>query len=117
MCKVGCAIISATVFKGGKFSDVGRAGHIDALEGKSGQRGLVNNLCLFTMFREFDQDSFFSLFERIADARDWSNIYTTMPFECVLTGKTEEAYSALSVSESRVHDTAKSAFIAGHSCH
>ena len=73
--------------------------------GKSSQGDLVNNLRLLPRFSESDPDSFFSLFERITDTRDWPDVDRTMLLQCVLTGKAQDADSALSVSESKVYDS------------
>lgn len=84
---------------------MGGTGSTDASEGKSAQYDLVNNLCLIPRFSESYPDSFFSLFEWIADARDWSDIDRPILLQWVQTGKAQEAYSALSVAESKVYDS------------
>jgi len=38
---------------------------------------------------------FFSLFERLAEARSWSNSDRTLLLQSVLTGKAQEAYASL----------------------
>ena len=56
--------------KEGKLSDVSRAENHEATEGRNSQFDLVNNLHLLPKFSESDPDTFFSLFEQIADATD-----------------------------------------------
>lgn len=42
-----------------------------------------------------NQVLFFFVFERLADARNWSDQDCTLMLQCVLTGKAQEAYAAL----------------------
>lgn len=94
--------------KDGKLSDV--SSHV-AAEDRTSHFDLVNNLRLLPKFSESDPDTFFSLFEHIANARDWPDLDRTMLLQCVLTGKAQEAYSALSAAESKVYETVKSAVL------
>ena len=55
------------------------------------------NLRLVPKFNEKDPDIFFVLFERLAEARNWSDAERTLLLQCVLTGKAQEALSALTV--------------------
>ena len=67
--------------KDGKLSDVsGIGGH--KVRGRSTQFDLVNNLRLVPKFSELDPDMFFSLFESIADARDWPDAERTVVAVC-----------------------------------
>ncbi|KAF7644997.1 hypothetical protein LDENG_00212120, partial [Lucifuga dentata] len=61
------------------------------------------NLYLVPKFN--DPDTFFLLFERIADVRNWPDADRTTMLQCILTGKAQEPYSALSPSD--CHDYAK----------
>lgn len=70
---------------------------------------LFHNLCLLPKF-ESDPDTYFVLFERIAEARAWSDLDMTM-LQCVLTGKACEAFAALSVADSKVYAKVKSAVL------
>ena len=56
---------------------------------------IVSSLCLLPKFNERDPDVFFSLFERLAEARSWSDSDRTLLLQCVLTGKAQEAYASL----------------------
>lgn len=58
-----------------------------------------------------DPDTFFALFEHISNARDWPDSDRTMLLQCVLTGKAQEAYSALSAVASKVYETVKLAVL------
>ena len=72
---------------------------------------IVGNLRLLPRFNERDPETFFSLFERVADARSWPDSDRTLMLQCVLTGKAQEAYSALSVHDSASYDKVKTAVL------
>ena len=60
---------------------------------------------------KFESDPDIALFERIAEARAWSDLDMTMLLQCVLTGKAREAIAALSVADSNVFAKVKSAVL------
>ncbi len=62
-------------------------------------------------FCEQDPDTFFSLFEWVAESRGWSDSDCTLLLQCMLTGKAQEAYSALTVTDSKVYETVKAAVL------
>nr|XP_046229617.1 uncharacterized protein LOC124050808 isoform X1 [Scatophagus argus] len=72
---------------------------------------VVSNLRLLPQFNERDPDTFFSLFERVAESREWSDPECTLLLQCVLTGRAQEAYSALTVAESKAYSTVKAAVL------
>lgn len=72
---------------------------------------LVGNLRLVPKFNERDPETFFSLFERVADARGWLDVARTTMLQCVLTGKAQEAYTALSVTDSLSYKAVKTAIL------
>ena len=72
---------------------------------------IVGNLRLLPKFSERDPETFFSLFERVAEARDWPDSERTLMLQCVLTGKAQEAYSALSRAQSGDYRVVKSAVL------
>ena len=72
---------------------------------------ITRNLCLLPKFNEKDPDSFFSLFERIADSRQWPEDDQALMLQCVLTGKAQEAYSALSADDCKSYKLVKSAVL------
>ena len=72
---------------------------------------IVGNLRLLPQFNEKDPETLFSLFERVADARSWPDSDRTLMLQCVLTGKAQEAYSALSVADSVSYDKVKRAVL------
>ena len=47
----------------------------------------------------------------MADARGWPGADRTVMLQCVLTGKTQEAYSALSVTDSVSYESVKDAVL------
>ena len=75
------------------------------------QFDVSQNLRLLPSFDESDPDTYFTLFERIADSRAWSDLDRTTLLQCVLTGKAREAFSALSVADSRVYAVVKSSVL------
>lgn len=62
-------------------------------------------------FCERDLDTFSTLFERVAESRGWSDSDRTVLLQCVFTGKAQEAYLALTLRESRVYATVKTAVL------
>ena len=66
---------------------------------------------LVPRFSERDPETFFSLFERVADSRHWSDAERTLLLQCTLTGRAQEVYSALIVAESRVYTSVKKAVL------
>ena len=75
------------------------------------QLNIGSNLQLLPKFSEKDPDLFFSLFERLAESRGWSDSERTLLLQCVLTGKAQEAYVSLTVAESQKYDVVKSAVL------
>lgn len=71
----------------------------------------IGNLWLVPPFNEKDPDSFFVLFERVSRARGWSDAYSALMLQCVLTGKTQEAYSSLSLEDSASYAKVKTAIL------
>ena len=72
---------------------------------------IFNNLRLLPKFNERDPDSFFSLFERIAESRKWPEGDQALMLQCVLTGRAQEAYSTLSAADCKVYKRVKSAML------
>lgn len=67
----------------------GQNGSADALQGASQMFDTAGNLRLVPKFNERDPDTFFILFERIAEARDWPIKERTLLLQCVLTGRAQ----------------------------
>lgn len=87
-----------------------------AIDGGAGQGharsfDISGNLKLVPRFSERDPDTFFSLFERVADSRRWSDAERTLLLQCTLTGRAQEVYSALTVAESGVYTSVKKAVL------
>ena len=72
---------------------------------------LVSNLRLVPKFDESDPDTFFSLFERVANSRGWPDSERVVMLQSVFTGKAQAAYSALGERESKVYRTVKEAVL------
>ena len=51
------------------------------------------------------------LFERLAEARNWSDAERTLLLQCVLTGKAQEVFSALSVTDGASYQLVKAAVL------
>ncbi|XP_041849949.1 uncharacterized protein LOC121645524 [Melanotaenia boesemani] len=72
---------------------------------------VLGNLRLLPQFQENDPDSFFLIFERLADARKWDSSARALLLQCVLVGRAQEAFSVLSVSDSQDYVKVKAAVL------
>lgn len=72
---------------------------------------LVRNLRIVPKFDERDPDTFFCLFERLANGRGWPEADQVVMLQSVFTGKAQEAYSALNAVESKSYTTDKEAVL------
>uniref|UniRef100_A0A8D0AC21 CCHC-type domain-containing protein n=1 Tax=Sander lucioperca TaxID=283035 RepID=A0A8D0AC21_SANLU len=90
--------------------EIARLRNVNGPEGVP-QFDVSQNLRLLPKFDESDPDTYLTLFERIAGARVWSDSDMTMLLQCVLSGKAREAFSALSVADSKVYAKVKSAVL------
>ncbi len=72
---------------------------------------VLGNLRLLPKFNERDPETFFSLFEYVAESRKWPESACTLMLQCVLTGRAQEAYSALSFADSQNYLSVKSAVL------
>ena len=95
-------------------------GHLssDALVSVNAERGgglksfdIGTNMRLLPRFNEKDPDTFFLLFERIADARNWPDVDRTLMLQSVLTGKAQEAFAALNPADSMSYAKVKAAVL------
>ena len=64
---------------------------------------IFSNLRLFPKFNDKDPDSFFSLFERIAESRKWPEGDQALMLQCILTGRAQEVYSTLNAEDCEVY--------------
>lgn len=71
----------------------------------------IANLWLVPPFNEKEPDSFFVLFEHVSVARGWSDADCALLLQCVLRGKVQGAYSALSTADSASYVKIKSAVL------
>lgn len=62
-------------------------------------------------FNERDPDIFFSLFENIADDRNWGDSERTLLLQSVITGRAQEAFVALSASQRKNYASVKGAIL------
>ena len=66
----------------------------------SGIGGNISSMIKFLpKFNDRDPDIFFSLFEGIAEERNWSDLERILLLQTVLSGRAQDAYVALSVTE------------------
>lgn len=86
-------------------------GSDDVFQGVSKMFDTAGNLRLMPKFSERDPDTFFTLFERIAEARGWPSKERTLLLQCVLTGRAQEVYSSLPVSDCNNYDLLKAAVL------
>jgi len=83
-----------------------RVGDLDDVveSGSPSNFNVAANLRLMPLFDEEDVDTFFVLFERVADKQKWPETERTLMLQCVLMGKAQRAYSALSWSDSQNYE-------------
>ncbi|XP_062287781.1 uncharacterized protein LOC133992986 [Scomber scombrus] len=72
---------------------------------------VASNLRLMPKFNENDVDTFFCLFERVADSRSWPDEERTLMLQCVFTGNAQEAYAALSSEDCKDYSVVKSSVL------
>lgn len=72
---------------------------------------VASNLRLLPKFNESDVETFFCLFERVADLRCWPDEERTLMLQCVFTGKAQEVCSALSSEDCKDYKVVKSAVL------
>ncbi|KAK0144238.1 Pro-Pol polyprotein [Merluccius polli] len=89
-------------------------GKREANQGKRDSEGASEtaaDLRLVPKFNTDDPDTFFSLFERLAEARQWSPGRRCLLLQCVLTGRAQEAYASLSKEDSTNYSAVKNAVL------
>lgn len=75
--------------------------------GRAREVNVTANLRLVPRFNERDPDTFFTLFERVSSARQWSDAEKILLLQCVLTGKAQESYTAVCAQENLTYATVK----------
>lgn len=98
------------LIKDGKLNDTSGRDSVGSSE-MSPRSDLSTKLRLVPKFNEKDLDTFFSLFERVAENCEWLDTERTLLLQCVFTGKAQEAYAALSPADSRVYVKVKAAVL------
>lgn len=81
-----------------------------SVAGREG-RDLTASLRLVPQFNQRDPDTFFTSFERVSETRQWPDGDRVLLLQCVLTGKAQEAYSAVCAEEGLTYETVKSAVL------
>lgn len=74
-----------------------------------GNGDITRNIRLLPKFEEANVDTFFTLFERVADLHNWPDATRCLMLQCVLIGRAAQAYTALGVLESRTYPCVKKA--------
>ncbi len=69
------------------------------------------HISLVPQFRETEVDSYFSAFERIVSALNWSKEVWPLLLQCKLTGKAQEVCATLSLEDSLNYDMVKVAIL------
>lgn len=82
-----------------------------AFPNSSAKRDDLGDLRLVPKFEEGDPETFFVLFERVAQVREWSDSVCTLMLQCVLTGRAREAFSALGSGGELTYAAVKSAVL------
>ena len=92
-------------------ADQRQSGRFSFGQGRVEEAEFDINKCirLVPSFSEKDVDKFFVLFERVAKTLSWPVEVWPLLLQCVLTGKAQEAYAALSPEDSLIYDKVKSA--------
>ena len=80
-------------------------------EKSEGSFDICNNLRLVPKFSERDPEAFFAMFERVAELRKWPDSARTLMLQCVLTGRAQEVFSAMSDADSRNYARVKAAVL------
>src|SRR4029434_4533246 len=62
-------------------------------------------------FNDRDPDIFFSMFEGIADGRGWNDSERTLLIQTVLSGRAQDAFVALSVTDRKSYQRVKEAVL------
>ena len=86
----------------------------DGKLGPSGNVGpdkfnVAKNVRLLPKFEESNAETFFNLFERVANIYKWPDAGRILMLQCTLTGRAQGAYSALGEPESRTYSCVKKA--------
>ena len=71
----------------------------------------TKNLRLLPKFDEKVPDTFFSMFERLADAQNWPDSELILLLQCVFTGKAQKAYAALAAQHCKGYNMVKGAVL------
>lgn len=99
------------LIRDGKLVNEATLGEQSFSTSSSGPADVGACLRLLPHFNERDPDTFFILFERIADAKEWPDTDRALLLQSVLTGRAQEAYSALSAADCMDYSKIKAAVL------
>lgn len=77
---------------------------------------LNSNLKIVLKFNEEYPNTFFTLFEHMAELRNWSEDNRVALLQCELTGKAQVVFSSLSVDDCKNYDKVKSVVLKVYKC-
>lgn len=72
---------------------------------------VAQNIALVPHFGEKEVEKYFSHFERVATTLAWPKEFWTLLLQCVLTGRAQEAYSSLTLTQSSDYAIVKAAIL------
>ena len=91
--------------------DLIRQGKITSPGAADPKLDIATSLRLLPHFNEKDVDTFFLLFERVADAQRWPGSHRSLLLQSRLTRKAQQAFSALSIEEAQDYDVQKASLL------
>lgn len=98
-----------SLIKEGKLCDMSRSE--ESVRGRDNSSDILNSLRLVPKFHEKEVYTFFTLFERVAEARGWVESDRIDLLQCVLTGRAQEAFSSLTTGDSSDYQKVKVAVL------
>uniref|UniRef100_A0A3B5QLU2 Gypsy retrotransposon integrase-like protein 1 n=1 Tax=Xiphophorus maculatus TaxID=8083 RepID=A0A3B5QLU2_XIPMA len=81
------------------------------MDSKCKASDILSDLRLVPKFSEKDVETFFTLFERVAETRDWSDSDRIVLLQCVLVGRAQEAFSMLSLADGQDYAKVKATIL------
>lgn len=89
--KLDLETFKLNLLKDGQMSDVSI---IESARTEDHSRDVLDSLRLVPKFNEKEVETFFTLFERVVNARGWDDEDHTLLLQCVLTGCAQEAFAS-----------------------
>lgn len=72
---------------------------------------VFKNIRMVLLFSEREVEKYLSHFERVAESLKWPREFWTLLLLCVLTGRVQEVYSALTIEQSGGYEIVKTALL------